>query len=190
MTISTANSSSPSPEDSSMHRPRVLPLPGLTTTDTIVLRESVRAALRSTMLTYLVGAEIAASAEKAGLSPAEIEEAFGELHRCRLLTAFGHGSTPVRVDLTSHGFLAGLPAAEPRAEQIHLALITGMLAVDPAGPGRWLDFRNLADQHDTEPLVIEQLLMQLKNQGQIGFVPMYGGALLTRISPALRRQLP
>ncbi|GGR05529.1 hypothetical protein [Kitasatospora griseola] len=189
MTIPTS-SSSPDPEASSIHHPRALPLPGPTTTDTIVLRESVRAALRSSMLTYLVGAEIATSAEKAGLSPAEIEEAFGELHRCRLLTVFGYGGALVRVDLSRYGLLAGLPTAEPRAEEIRLALIAGLLALDSAGPQRWMDFRNLADRYGTESLVVEQLLTQLKDQHLIGFVPMYGGVLLARINPALRRQLP
>ncbi|GGR05609.1 hypothetical protein [Kitasatospora griseola] len=181
--------SSPDPKHGPASGPGALPLSGLTVADTIVLRETVRSALLGGMLGYRDPAEITASAEQAGLGTTEIREAFAELHRCSLIAVFGDHTTVVRVDVTPFGFLTGFPAAEPRAEEISHALITDLLGIDLDGPNRWLDVQALADRYGTVRLAIEQLLGRLMDQGQIGFLTTTGGCLLTRVNPALRREL-
>lgn len=167
-------------------------VPGLRPTDTVLLLESVRAALRRDDplgLTYLDWDQIKASAAGTGLNATDIEAARDVLARRGLVKVVGHRDWVGQYDLTAAGFRAGFPDIDPRAGQIRRGLIALLLGFDFDNADHTLDKAAIAAQLGTAELVIEQYLQQLKRQGHIDFTATFGGHVLSTVSPALSREL-
>lgn len=166
--------------------------PGLRATDTVLLLETVRAALRRdepTGLIFLDWDQIKASASAAGLTATDIEAARDALARRHLVEVTGHRDLVRRYDLTPAGFHAGISGVEPRTEQIRRALIALLLGIDLDGDERGLDTKDIAAKFETTQLMIEQHLARLLAQGFVSYTTTFGGHSLTRVSPELAREL-
>lgn len=172
---------------------RIAPsVPGLRPTDTVLLLESVRAALRrdgALGLEYLDWEEIKAGAEGAGLTSHDIEVARDVLVRRGLASSSGHPDVYFRYDLTASGFFAGFPDIDPRAEQIRRGVIVELLGIDLASDDHSIDRTAIAAKLNTAELVVEQYLQELSHSGHVNFVTTFGGRTLIRVSPALSREL-
>jgi len=167
-------------------------IPGLRTTDTVLLLETVRAAqLRDDPLglTFLDWEPIKASAVETGLTAQDIETARDVLARRHLVAVTGHRDIVRRYDLTPAGFHAGISGVEPRAEQTRLALIALLLETDFHSTKHWLDTSEIAANLDTTRLMVEQHLEKLRAQGFLRFTRASGGHILTHVSPELAREL-
>lgn len=167
-------------------------VPGLRPADTVLLLETVRAALRRDApqgLIYLDWEQIRTSAADSGLTSTDIEAARDVLAQRGFVDVTGHREFVRRYDLTTAGFHAGFPDVDPRAEQILRRLIAFLLSIDIDSGERGLDMEALSAQLDTAKVVVEQYLLGLKVRGYISFVTTFGGHTLMSVSPALAREL-
>jgi len=162
-------------------------IPGLTTADTVLLTETVREALNTGQLMLLDWPAVKSRTEQTGLSEQAVNESLNMLAQRDYVNVTTRGSSVDQYDLTRSGYAESVPAVFPKVEDHHQAVIAELVNDPPDGNQLVED---LAARTDSPTLVVDQLLRDLQDQGEVSVRWSIGGhSALRSVSPTLRRRL-
>ncbi|GAA3838855.1 toll/interleukin-1 receptor domain-containing protein [Streptomyces coacervatus] len=178
-------------------RPAVGPLPAyarvgavvlsLNTADTVLLTETIREALRTNEMMLLNWAAVKSRAKDAGLSDERVEESLHMLGEQEYVDVTLRASGAHDYHLTRKGYRAGISTVLPKVEEHRRAVIAELVNDQPMG-STVID--DLAARTETPPLVVEQILNDLQDQGKLSYRRYMGNSSkLHSVSPTLRRLL-
>lgn len=161
--------------------------PNLNAADTILLAETIREALRTNAMTLLSWAAVKSRANDAGLSNEQVEESLHMLAEQDYVDVAIRPGGAHDFHLTRKGYRAGISTVLPKVEEHRRAVIAELVNDQPAGS---TVINDLAARTETPPLVVEQILNDLQDQGQLSYRRHMGNSSsLYSISPTLRRLL-
>ncbi|MFD9069811.1 toll/interleukin-1 receptor domain-containing protein [Streptomyces lasiicapitis] len=161
--------------------------PGLDAADTVLLTETIREALRTNDMRLLSWAAVKSRASDAGLSDQRVEESLHILAQQDHVDVALRAGSVHNYHLTRKGYRAGIATLLPKVEEHRRAVIAELTNDQPTG-STVID--DLAARTETPPLVVEQILNDLQDQGQLSYHCNLGNSSsLDWVSPTLRRLL-
>ncbi|MEY9997472.1 hypothetical protein ABIE67_009591 [Streptomyces sp. V4I8] len=161
--------------------------PGLDAADTVLLTETIREALRTNEMMLLNWDAVKSRAKDAGLSDERVEESLHMLGEQNYVDVALRTSGAHDYHLTRKGYRAGIATVLPKVEEHRRAVIAELVNDQPTG-STVID--DLAARTETPPLVVEQFLNDLQDQGLLSYRRYLGSSSqLHSVSPTLRRLL-
>lgn len=166
---------------------RTVPVPGLTTSDSIVLAALAEASIERGDR-FVPGGDLTARCEPSGLDDAAVRESLHALDAEGLIEEAHevHGGRFAYVTPSWSGLLRYLATAQPELGEVQHRIV-GHLVNDPATS---FELTDLARTEGVPQIVAEALMMPFESRGLITISSYLGGRVTIRsVSPLLRREL-
>ncbi|ORT59168.1 hypothetical protein BKD26_14240 [Streptomyces sp. CB03238] len=161
-------------------------IPGLTTSDSVLLTETVREALNAGQLMLLDWPAVKSRVEQTGLSEQAVNESLNMLAEGDYINVAIRGDGIDQFDLTRYGYDEGVAGVFPGVEEHHQAIIAELVNNPPTSNQI---IEDLAERTASPALVVDQLLRDLQDEGKVSVSWSMGSSRIHSVSPTLRRRL-